>query len=629
MCGIVGLIDLAGLDAAAARPRLARALAHLARRGPDGEGVWHDARALLGHRRLSIVDLSPAGAQPMRRDGLAIVFNGMIYNYRAVRAELAALGERFASDCDTEVLLVGWRRWGRALLPRLEGIFAFALWDEAARALHLARDRFGKKPLFLRRRGRALAFASDLRALQFIDGDRGAVDPASLRLYFALGYLPEPRAILEGVEKLPPGHIATFDAAGFAMAPWFRLAEARAERPADPAAAALQIRAAVERAVADRLVADVPVGAFLSGGIDSSIVAACMARAAGDVRTFTVGFADVPEYYEERPGARRVARHLGTRHTEIEVSAADALASLDAVFDRLDEPFGDSSALPTFVVARETRRHVTVALSGDGGDEVFAGYRKHQGELYAERYRALPAWLRRGIVEPLARLLPEGKGAALLEQARRLRRFVAHAGGAPAARHAGWTRLCSEAELDALFQRPAAAPTVESLVAAREDAGGSGDPINAMLDADLGLVLPGDMLVKVDRMGMGNALEVRSPLLDSRVVALARALPGAWKLRPGRGKAILRDAFTDALPAELFQRPKKGFELPVAEWLRGPLAARARDAVDPARLAREGWLKPGLPARWWAEHAGGRRDRARELWALIAFAAWQDRQVGP
>ncbi len=597
MCGIAGLVDLAGLDRA-------------------------DAAA----RRLAIVDLSPSGAQPMLRHGAALVFNGMIYNYRALRSELAALGHRFTSESDTEVLLAGWQQWRQALLPKLQGMFAFALWDAARRELVLARDRFGKKPLLYHQRGARLAFASDLVAAEHLAG-AGEIDAAAIRWLFMLRYIPEPATALRGFLKLPPGHLAILSPEGFALERWYDLAAAPKPRFADEAAAALALRGSVEAAVADRLVADVPVGAFLSGGIDSAIVVASMRKASNRVRTYTVGFEGAPDYYEERPAAKAVADYLGTEHTEIAVSAAEALAAVDKVFDGLDEPFADSSAIPTYLVSRATRRHVTVALSGDGGDEVFGGYRKYQGELLAERYRAVPAPLRRGVIEPLVRLLPESKRHPLLEQARRLRRFVAHAGGEAAVRQAGWMRLLAAEELDELLGPGAANGVLEERIEAVRAAAGGADPLNAMLFADIALGLPGDMLTKADRMSMANSLEVRCPFLDHRVVEAAAGMPGAWKLKRGEGKAVLRRAFADALPAEVFERPKKGFEVPIATWLTGPLRALVETALDAKTLADHG-IAAAPPRRWLAELESGRRDTSEKLWTLVAFTQWAARR-GP
>lgn len=631
MCGIAGIADLAGIDRDAVAPRLGDALTRLAPRGPDGQGSWTGGKAAFVHTRLAIVDLSPAGAQPMHLDTggsrLTITYNGMIYNFREVRAALIAEGHSFKTDNDTEVLLVGWRAWGAALLPRLTGMFAFAIWDENAGTLTLARDRFGQKPLIYHHAGGRLAFASDLIALQQILGTRGAVDTTALRLYFALRFLPEPWCIMEGAAKLPAGHVATFSANGLRLERWYDLATARPARYLDPAEARADLARHFDDAVRDRLVADVPVGAFLSGGIDSAIVAASMARVSDRVRTFTIGVEGAGDYYEERPMARQVANHIGAEHTEIPVAAADAPALLSDVFDGLDEPFGDSSAIPTFLVARVTRQYVTSALSGDGADEVFAGYRRYQGELRAAMYQRLPSALRRGLIEPLVLALPEGKSSRALEAARRLRRFAAHAGKPPVERQAGWARQLSEQELDRLLVVPASGPDVEALVGGLRDDARDPDDINAMLHADIHSILPGDMLVKVDRMSMANALEVRCPWLDQRVVETAAAMPGDYKLQKGRGKAILRDTFADRLPADVFNRPKRGFEVPVADWLTGPLAETVRHAIDPAFLRRQGLIHPELPSHWFKQLKSGKRDTSWELWSVIAFQAWAERQT--
>ncbi len=622
MCGVTGQVNLDGLDRDAIAPRLDRAVARLRARGPDANGTWFDRCAALGHTRLAIIDLSEAGAQPMTDDGLALVYNGEIYNHADLRRELETLGHRFRGQSDTEVLLKAWRQWGAAVLPRLNGMFAFALWD--GRELILARDRFGKKPLLYASDGRQLTFASDLVALEHLEATQRPVDPAALRLFFALRYLPEPWSIAQGVRHLAPGHVARFSQDGLQVESW--VSPSPAGPYADEAEAARDLADRFDAAVAARLVADVPVGAYLSGGVDSGLVTAAMVRHARDVRSFTVGFAGVPDYYEERPAARRVADHLGLDHSEIEVSPDDALAAIEPMFDGLDEPFADSSALPSYILARETRRHVTVALSGDGGDEVFGGYRMYQGEFWAGRYGALPGWLRRGLIEPMVGAMPDGKGSRLTDHARRLKRFVDHGAKPAIARRAGLARLLDEHELDALMAVPSEAPTVEQLFAiARRDAPAD-DPLTALLIGDQVLGLPGDMLAKVDRTSMAVSLEVRSPFLDPSVVASANAMPGPWKLKPGQGKAILKKAFSDWLPDDVFSLPKKGFELPIDRWLTGPLDDLTRRAIDRGRLERQGLIKPDLPARWYDDLNSGRRDTAWHLWAMISFAAWSERR---
>jgi asparagine synthase (glutamine-hydrolysing) len=627
VCGFAGTVDFDGLDNGQTASALARALTRLEPRGPDSANTWADRRCGLANTRLAIQDLSQAANLPMERDGLVIAYNGEIYNFRALRAELEAEGYRFTTDNDSEVLLLGWRAWGEDMLDKLVGMFAFVLWDANKGYLHLARDRFAKKPLYFIQQGKRLTFASDLAALECLLDHQPDIDPAAMRLYFALRWVPEPWSIAKGVHKFPAGCVAVFAAEGLDMRRWYSLAEARDDPWPDVASAQAALVARFDEAVQDRLVADVPIGVFLSGGIDSALVAASMARGGGDVRSFTVGFEGASDYYEERPAARAVADALGTIHTEIPVSASDAIEALDAVFTGLDEPFADSSAVPMYLLAREVRQHVTVALTGDGADEVFGGYRKYQGELAAARYQQLPAALRRGFVEPLVNMLPESKNSPLLEKARRLRRFVAHAGKDAVGRHVGWLQVLSEAELDALLVQPPAPdlPQLRSLVGDRRGDVLDDDPVNAMLHGDIMLGLPSDMLVKVDRMTMAASLEARSPFLDHRVMACAAAMPGSFKLRAGAGKWILRDAFADRLPADVFALPKKGFEIPVAEWLTGPLADLTRRATDPGRLKRQGLFHSDLPARWYDDLVSRRRDTAEKLWTLVAFQAWCER----
>lgn len=623
MCGIAGLIDGAGLDGATPA-RMEAALQRLHPRGPDGQGSWSDGRCALGHTRLAIIDLSPAGAQPMLRDGLAITFNGEIYNHAALRAELERLGHRFQSRSDTEVLLLGWRQWGAALLPRLHGMFAFAIWDAETGEAVLVRDRLGKKPLCWRADGRRLTFSSDLIALRRLSPGGESIDPEAVRLLFSLRYIPEPWTILTQVRKLPAGHLLRFNAATGAIAVqrWWDGPRARQPMFTVAGEAAAALRQTFDAAVQDRLVADVPVGAFLSGGIDSACVVASMVAQGHKVRSYTVGFTDGGAYYEERPAARRVADHLGLDHTEVEIDGATARDAIDAVLAGCDEPFADSSALPQFLLARETRRHVTVALSGDGADEVFGGYRKYRGEIFAGAYGRLPRLLRRGLIAPLLNALPERKDNRLLEAVRRARRFAAHADKSPVERQAGWMRLLDEGELGALLGSAGNGITVEALVAAARAEAAPGDAVNAMLHADIRLGLVGDMLAKVDRMTMANSLEVRCPFLDHRVVECAAAMPGGFKLDRSRSKIILRDAFGDRLPSEVFTLPKKGFEMPIARWLTGELADLARWAADPAGLERDGWIDPSLPRHWLDDLRAGRRDTSWHLWTLIAFRRW-------
>jgi len=623
MCGFAGVVEFAGLDKQRVQPRLKAALQRLLPRGPDGQEVWLDDVCALANARLAVIDLSHAASLPMTGHGFTIAYNGEIYNFASLRDRLRDEGVVFATASDTEVLLAGWRMWGEKLLTMLEGMFAFALWDGTRRKLILARDRFGKKPLLYLHDGGTIAFASDLAALDAVSGRAMPIDQSALRQLFALRYVPDPACIVEGVAKLPPGHLLCIDRSGHTVRQW---AVSPERAPYDnPGEAEADLVTLFDAAVQRRMVADVPVGVFLSGGVDSALTAASMVRAADGVRSFTVGFEGAADYYEERPAAAAIARHLGTEHTEITITSNDALGALDGVFDGLDEPFADSSALPTYLLSRETRRHVTVALSGDGADEVFGGYRKYQGEIRAAQYQAIPQVLRRGVIEPLANMLPERKSNRWLERARRLRRFTSHAGKDAVGRQAGWARLMDEDELDRLFVHPLTAPSPEQLIARYRGSSPETDPLNAMLRADMALGLVSDMLVKVDRMSMANSLEVRCPFLDQAVVDCAAAIPGSWKITAGQGKKILRTAFADRLPPDVFAAPKKGFEIPIAEWLTGTLDDLTRRSIDAARLKRQGLFRPEVPAAWYEALKSRRRDTSEKLWTLVCFQAWCER----
>ncbi len=622
MCGIAGITRFKGLDMGGLDRMLGRAIERLRRRGPDASATWQDSHCALAHTRLAVIDLSDRAAQPMAAHNRVISYNGEIYNFSELRDDLSALGYSFASDSDTEVLLAGWDAWAADLLPRLVGMFAIAIWEPAARTLTLARDRFGQKPLLYSGDTTGLAFASDLVALRALKPDLGDVSQESLTLYMTLGYVPEPKCILAGANKLPPGHSLSWSPGSDPqLNRWYDLSLHRLPRFDDTEQAAAELRQAVDTAARARLVADVPVGAFLSGGIDSTIVSASLANQGHRLTTFTVGFRGAGDYYEERPAARHLANTLGLDHIEIEVTPDQAHDAIPAVFENFDEPFADSSAVPTYLLSEVVRQHVTVALTGDGADEVFGGYRKYQGEIQAGRYRRLPQPLR-ATLEGTLRALPATKNNRLLERIRRLRRFTAHAAKTPAERHAGWASPHEDSDLLALLGHRS--PGIISLVDELRSRYADDDCLNQVLFTDIDLVLPGDMLVKVDRMSMAHGLEARCPFLDQRVVECAARMPGNFKLQPGNGKAILRRAFADCVPSEVFSLPKKGFEIPVANWLTGPLRDLCRAAIDPNRLRRQGLFDPLVPQQWWDDLNAGRRDTAAALWAIVAFQAWGD-----
>ena len=643
MCGLAGYLG----TRAPADGRTALAMAaRIAHRGPDGADAWADADAgvALGHRRLAVIDPSPAGAQPMASaDGrLVLAFNGEIYNHRALRAELEAAGHAPAwrGHSDTETLVEALARWGLdAALPRLDGMFAFAAWDRADRALWLARDRVGEKPLhYAAARGGGVLFGSELKALRAHPGWDDEVDRDALAAFLRLAYVPDPWTAHARARKLPPGHRLVLragdDPLAATPAPWWRLADAiPARRRAEPPEALVaEAERRLTGAVASRLEADVPLGAFLSGGVDSALVTALAQRgAARPVRTFTVGF-DVAGY-DEAPAARAVAAHLGTDHTELRVGAGDALAVVPELPAIWDEPFADSSQVPTLLLSRLTRDHVTVALSGDGGDELFGGYNRHAaGWRLWSRLRRLPGPARRAAATALARAPHRAIDRALARlrpgtpaTGDRLSKLARVLGaGDAAAFHAAL--VSTGADPAALMAgglgglgAPGGAPS-----AAGTPPAGVADPREAMMAADLGAYLPGDVLTKVDRASMAASLEVRAPLLAADAIDLAWSLPVDAKVRGGTGKWILREVLARHVPRALFERPKAGFALPVEAWLDGPLRDWADALLSREAVARAGLLDPEAAARVWADHRDGRARAPHLVWTLAMLQGWAE-----
>lgn len=612
MCGIAGT--------SAAQPAiLAGLLARLAHRGPDGQGRWTDPECGLGlvHARLAVIDLSQAGAQPMESPcgRWVLAYNGEIYNHAQLRAELEAVGESFASASDTEVLLRLLMREGIDGLSRLVGMFAFALWDRQTRQLLLARDRVGIKPLvWAALPGGGLAFASEIHALRAVPGIDLSLDREALSEYLACLYVPAPRTIHAGIRKLAPGSWLTWSPGKpVTTGVWWRPVYGGGRRPALDEAAE-ELLPVLRRAVKDCLVSDVPVGCFLSGGIDSSVVAALMAEGAAEpVRTFTMTFEEV--HYDEREAAREVAAHVGSRHVELPASSGLA-DGLDIMIERFGEPFGNPTALLVGDLSRLARQHVTVALVGDGGDEVFAGYPRYQGGLLAEKVRLLPGVLRRNLLAPLARMIPERSDGR--HAWRRAREFLTSAGLDGAEAYAAWVEYFSPTErrdLLRLAQNPACP------IAARYGEVVSRDALDAMQETDLATFLPGNLLAYGDAMSMNHALELRLPLLDHRVIEAAGRLDASLRFAEGK-KTLLRAVARKLLPRSIVDRPKLGFNPPLGMWLQGPLKAMVAERLTPKRLEELGLAAPAVAALL-AEQAGGRRDHSLKIWSLLVLESWE------
>ncbi|HEX4741031.1 MAG TPA: asparagine synthase (glutamine-hydrolyzing) [Caulobacteraceae bacterium] len=622
MCAIAGLFDIKG-----SRPfdpaRLRAMTLAMSHRGPDGAGEHLEPGVALGHRRLAIIDLA-GGAQPMRTpDGaVTVTFNGEIYNFRELRAELEAVGAQFRTRSDTEVLLHGWRAWGESLFARLEGMFALALWDATGQQLVLARDRFGKKPLhYAIEPSGVLAFASEIKGLTQLPEIPRDLDPFAVEDFFAYGYIPDPRTIYRAIRKLPPAHLMVVRRGGEPrIRPYWSLLDRLASPSAIPPEALIdELREAVRR----RLISDVPIGALLSGGVDSSAVTALMAEASeAPVRSFSIGFADPA--LDETPYARSVSDLYGARHEVLEVSPAD-FEVVDRLPQIFDEPYGDVSAVPTLAVCAHARQGVTVALSGDGGDEAVAGYRRYGFHMAQDRLRRfVPEPVRAGVAGQLAEICPRG---AWLPRPLRARTTLKELTLDPASAYVRMVqalpREIRERLLTEDFRRRLGGYDADELVRSAYNAPAPLDPLQRAQYADAVTYLPGDILVKTDRTSMAHSLELRSPMLDPAFfVAAFNLRPELKRNRLRGGKAILKQGLEAYLPREVLYRRKTGFAPPISEWLRGPLREHMLALPQCARLRDCGVIELDEVRRMAEAHAAGVADNSKPLWLVWVFAAF-------
>jgi len=648
VCGIAGCFQPGGLRADEARSTAIAMAETLEHRGPDDSGVWLDAEAgiALAFRRLSIIDLTLAGHQPMESatGRYVVVFNGEIYNFPDLRHDLMARGVVFRGRSDTEVLLAAIEAWGVGeTLVKSNGMFAFALWDREQRHLILARDRAGEKPLYYGWMGRSLLFGSELKALRAHPSFRAQIDRHALTEFLRYGYVPDPMSIYVGVKKLMPGTYLTIEHPSSDMAPtpyWSlrAVAEAGVAEPFRGTAreAIDNLEVLLKEAVKMRMEADVPLGAFLSGGVDSTTIVSLMqAQSSTPVRTFTIGFSD--EQHSEARHAAAVARHLGTIHTEATLTPAEAMAVIPRLPHLYDEPFADTSQIPTFLVSELAKRHVTVSLSGDAGDELFGGYRRHR--LGPSIWRAI-SWIPKPLRAAAAVALLAGTGppghvmAALNRVTRQItgKRSFSERLGQSAEMVTAESPAALYDYMMSLWKHP-----TRLVRGAYENTQPSADgrplphvgkvPEHVMMYLDSATYLPGDILVKLDRASMGVSLESRIPLLDHRVIEFAWRLPLTMKLNHGTSKWLLRQVLYRYVPQQLVDRPKQGFHMPVTDWLRGPLRDWAESLLDENRLRSENILEPGPIRQKWREHLSGESRWDYRLWTVLMFQSWQEASI--
>ena len=644
MCGIAGFWNISRQVSPEELCYMVQQMSDtLLHRGPDNGGSWVDAEIgiALGHRRLAIVDLSPEGHQPMisANGRYVIVFNGEIYNFLELKRQLEVLGHHFRGRSDTEVMLASFSQWGlHEALGRFNGMFAFALWDRQERILHLGRDRLGEKPVYYGWMGQTFLFGSELKALKVHPAFQAKINRDALAVFLRNNYVPAPYSIYEGIYKLPPGTVLTWngmDAHPNPVPYWSALkaAELGVNQPfiGSEIEAVTQMEALLQDAVGLRMVADVPLGAFLSGGVDSSTVVALMqAQSSQSVKTFTIGFDE--DSYNEAHYAKAVAQHLGTDHTELYVTPKDALAVIPKLPTLYDEPFSDSSQIPTFLISQLAKQHVTVSLSGDGGDELFAGYKRYfWGRSTWQKIGWIPPTLRQAVARSLSSLSPQTWNRGLANFHGLLPAKLKQP--TPGDKLHWIAEILAVSDAKALYTsmishwKEREALVVNSLkplmnYSDRHQLTQLPDFIQQMMYHDTVNYLPDDILVKVDRASMGVSLESRIPFLDHRVVELAWRIPMSMKIRNGQGKWLLRQILYKYVPQNLIERPKMGFGMPIDSWLRVPLRDWAEALLDEHRLQQEGFLNPQPIRQKWAEHLSSERDWQNYLWDVLMFQAW-------
>ena len=636
MCGIAGWVNLetrksSKLDREAVLHSMCETIVH---RGPNSEGLWLDDTVALGMRRLSVIDLE-TGDQPVFSEDRSVIvmMNGELYNYREVREELETRGHKFVTKSDTEILPHLYQEYGDTLVDHLNGMYAFSLWDTRKKKLIIARDRFGEKPLYYGVFDGKLIYASEPKAILVHPSVNTEIDLNALRHYVSFDYVPAPMSIYKGIHKLPAAHILIVENGEVRTRRYWDVSWQKPDREeglngTSPAKSlsrkAEELKDLLSDAVRMRLVSDVPLGILLSGGIDSSTIAAFATQHATEkVKTFSIGFEE--DSFDESKYARQVAKHLDTEHYEEILSAEKAGDLISEIGTWLDEPMSDGSLIPTFLLAQFVRKHVTVALGGDGGDELFAGYPMYYAHKVAAKYLAIPSFIRSGMIEPVINALPVSTKNMSLDY--KAKRFVRASKYDDVTRHHSWFGSFSLDQHESLFSKDVLDQTNADVYRGVRDLVSASDAKNVieqMQYADINYYLAEDILTKVDRAAMAVSLETRAPFLDPRVGQFAASIPVEYKLKGKSGKHILKEAMKDLLPHDILHRPKKGFGIPIAEWLKGRLNPLMHDMLSPERLKSQGLFNPEYVQRLITEHETGKASHHKELWTLLVFELWCD-----
>ena len=630
MCGITGIISNYSLSESEGK-QVERAVAKIEKRGPDAEGIKSYGSSILGHRRLSIIDINPASVQPMEdaTERYSIVFNGEIYNHKTLKSDLTAKGYVFKNESDTEVLLNGYDFYGTAFLNKLNGFFAFVIYDKKEKTSLVVRDRFGIKPLLFYKKENAFYFASEMKALLEYDIPR-KIDHTSLYTYLQLNYVPEPHSMIKGIKKLKPGHYLKIDAQNRVQKiPFYQLDYPKTEEnyaEVTYSQAKSKFLDILDRSIDKRMMADVPLGTFLSGGIDSSLITALAAQKVQNLSTFSIGFKDDP-HFDETEYALAVAKKYNTNHHVFSLSRKDLLQSLYETLEYIDEPFADSSALAFNALSRETKKHVTVALSGDGADELFSGYHKHMGE-YMMRKKGVKQQMVKSLSSAWS-VLPKSRNSKLGNLFRKLDKFATGASLSKEKRYWLWASLLNEADSSNLMLK---SPQKESYLKRKEEilaVIAKGDDFNDVLYTDVNLVLQSDMLRKVDLMSMANGLEVRTPFLDHELVNFAFSIPTKYKIDEHMKKKLVQDAARDLLPEIVYNRPKKGFEVPLHSWMNNEL----RGLIENDLLSDEFIKGQNLFNLHYVKelkyklYSADPEDSQANIWALLVFNSWWKKYI--